>query len=101
MALPVNGSAGQSAIEPSSTKRVTFNDGAASIVVAKGALAVSDPITFDVRKAQTVVSITVYFSQGQTGGAITGHPGSRTTSWMSFGNSVSAADITAASTAHW
>lgn len=101
IALPVNGSAGVGSIVPKSLKKVTFNDGSAGIVVAKGALAVSDPISFNIAKPQTVVTITTHFAQGQTGGAITGHPGSRTTSWMAFGDLISAANVDSASTAHW
>lgn len=53
----------------------------------------SDPIHFNV-KAQTSVTITVYLASGQAGHAITGHPGSRTSSWLTQGNHVSAADVT-------
>jgi hypothetical protein len=104
IALPYNSSAGQSAIVPSTLKTVTFDQGSPSIVIAKSALAISDPITFDVSKYQQVVAITIYLSTGQTGGAITGHPGSRTTSWLDFGDQTSSANITsstAASLAHW
>jgi lysophospholipase L1-like esterase len=44
------------------------------------------------------VTITVYLATGQSGHAITGHPGSRTSSWLAQGNLVSAADVNTTST---
>jgi lysophospholipase L1-like esterase len=44
------------------------------------------------------VTITVYLASGQAGHAITGHPGSRTSSWLAQGNLVSAADVNTTST---
>lgn len=63
-----------------------------------GALVVSDPIRLPVR-AQTSLTVTVYLASGQAGHAITGHPGSRTTSWLAPGNLVSAADLNTTATA--
>ena len=51
-----------------------------------------------------MLTITLYLEQGQTTNSITSHPGSRTTSWYSFGNHVTAANLTDPSTqnvAHW
>jgi len=104
VALPVNGSAGVSAIQPNTVQKVTFS-GDASVDIPNGALVVSDPINFSV-KPQSMITVTIYTAQGQTTNSITSHPGSRTTSWFTFGNFVSAADLpitdpSIESVAHW
>lgn len=46
----------------------------------------------------------MYLAQGQQGYSITSHPGSRTTSWFTYGNQVNAANLTGSSlqsAAHW
>jgi lysophospholipase L1-like esterase len=91
IALPVNGTAGSSAIRQDTVRHLTFS-GSPSFRVPNGALVVSDPIRFPV-KAQTSVTITVYLASGQQGHAITGHPGSRTSSWLARGNLVAASDL--------
>ncbi|KAG8930649.1 hypothetical protein FRC00_001050 [Tulasnella sp. 408] len=51
-----------------------------------------------------MITISLYLADGQTTNSITSHPGSRTTSWFSFGNFVNAANLTDSSTlsaAHW
>jgi lysophospholipase L1-like esterase len=96
IALPANGTAGSPAIRTDTLQYLTFS-GSRSFQIPNGALAVSDPIRFPV-KAQTSVTITVYLASGQAGHAITGHPGSRTSSWLSQGNLVSAADVNTTST---
>jgi len=81
---------------------VTFS-GLASVTIPNGALIVSDPINFPI-KPQSMLTVTIYTAQGQTTNSITSHPGSRTTSWFSFGNFVSAPSLTDPSTqsvAHW
>lgn len=103
VALPFNGSAGVSAIQASTVQTVTFSGGDASIIIPNGALAVSDPLDFPVAP-QSMLAVTMYLATGQEGTAITSHPGSRTTSWMTLGNQVSAANLTGPvlnSTAHW
>ncbi|KAF2834950.1 extracellular GDSL-like lipase/acylhydrolase [Patellaria atrata CBS 101060] len=104
VALPSNQTAGISTINPRTVKKLTFS-GSDSITVPNGALAVSDPIDFPV-KGQSILTISIYLERGQLGNAITSHPGSRTTSWWSFGNEVSKADLTITdpntqSAAHW
>jgi lysophospholipase L1-like esterase len=102
VALPVNGSAGVSGIQTSTLKTVTFS-GLSSVTIPNGALIVSDPINFSI-KPQSMLTVTIFTAQGQTTNSITSHPGSRTTSWFSFGNFVSAPSLTDASTqsvAHW
>ena len=101
IARPANGAAGTSAIDTSSVKTLTFS-GSPSFTIPNGALVVSDPIDFDV-KAQTELTISLFLASGQVGNDITSHPGSRTTSFMTFGNQVSAASLTGqvSSVAHW
>ncbi|KAK4111914.1 lipolytic enzyme [Canariomyces notabilis] len=91
VALPSNGTAGSSAIRPETLKDVTFS-GQRSFQVPNGALVVSDPLRVSV-KAQTSLTVTVYLASGQAGYRITGHPGSRTSSWLAPGDRVSAADV--------
>ncbi|KAL2124514.1 hypothetical protein VTJ04DRAFT_879 [Mycothermus thermophilus] len=91
IALPANGTAGSSSIRQDTVRHLTFS-GSPSFRVPNGALVVSDPIRFPV-KAQTSVTITVYLASGQQGHAITGHPGSRTSSWLARGNLVAASDL--------
>ncbi|KAF5386549.1 hypothetical protein D9757_005883 [Collybiopsis confluens] len=102
IALPADGQPGSSAIEPSTLKTLTFS-GSQSFSIPNGALVVSDPVDFSIRP-QSTLTVTIYLEHGQDGFAITSHPGSRTTTWMAFGNMVSAANITSttvSSVAHW
>lgn len=88
----MNNTAGSPAIRTETLQHLTFS-GSQSIQIPNGALAVSDPIKFNV-KAQTSVTITVYLATGQSGYGITGHPGSRTSTWLTQGNLVTAANTT-------
>ncbi|KAJ7108603.1 SGNH hydrolase [Mycena epipterygia] len=102
VALPVGGVSGASAITTSTLKTLTFS-GSPSFSVPNGALVVSDPIAFTI-KPQSTITVTLYLAQGQDGFDITSHPGSRATSWISFGNLVQAQNITGPATtslAHW
>ncbi|KAJ7029215.1 putative extracellular GDSL-like lipase/acylhydrolase [Mycena alexandri] len=102
VALPVGGISGASAIETNTLKILTFS-GSPSFIVPNGALVVSDPIAFPIKSQQTI-TVTLYLAQGQDGFDITSHPGSRATTWISFGDHVSAQDMTDPSTtslAHW
>jgi len=86
-------------IDTTTDTAVTFS-GAASVTVAQGQDVWSDPIAFTVAPLGNV-SITTAF--GSVPGNLTGHAGSRTTSYVQAGSSdVSAADMTAAPRAdHW
>ncbi|KZV92466.1 SGNH hydrolase [Exidia glandulosa HHB12029] len=104
IALPANGSAGVSAIQPHTLKTITFS-GQTSFVIPNAALVVSDPIDFVV-KPQSMLTVTIFTSGGQASpsNSVTSHPGSRTTSWFTFGDQTKAEDITGASVqsvAHW
>ena len=93
VALPKDGRAGVSAIQPGTTQRVTFN-GRSSVDVAKGALIVSDPLNFSLVPG-TNLAVTVYLASGQASNNITSHPGSRTTSYLLAGNHTEAEDLPA------
>lgn len=100
VALPKDGRAGVSAIQPGTTQRVTFN-GRSSVDVPRGALVVSDPLDFALTPG-TVLTVTVYLAQGQASNEVSSHPGSRTTSHLLAGNHVESADLPGSTpTDHW
>ncbi|KAF8159147.1 extracellular GDSL-like lipase/acylhydrolase [Crassisporium funariophilum] len=102
VALPVNNTAGSNIIQLNTLQSLTFS-GNTSIIIPNGGLALSDPINFKIG-AQSMLTVTIYLAQGQQSNLITSHPGSRTTSWFSFGNHVGAEKMTDPSTqsvAHW
>ena len=99
IALPTGGKAGAGGIDTATLKPLTF-DGKASTTVPRGKVIYTDPIDFKVEE-QSMISISLYSSSGQSGTSITGHPGSRTTSFMQSGNHVKDASVTGASTKHW
>jgi lysophospholipase L1-like esterase len=79
-------------------KAVTFN-GSASVTLAAAQSVWSDPIDFTLAPLSKV-AVSIYF--GQTPTNVTGHPGSRTTSYIMTGDGASAASLTAAvTTDHW
>lgn len=87
------------AIEPSSDLALRFG-GRESLTLARGEAAMSDPISF-ATDAFTDIAITLYLARTPSG--LTGHPGSRTTSFIVPGNQVSVANLggSAATTLHW
>jgi lysophospholipase L1-like esterase len=100
VALPAGGQAGVSAIEPGSSRPVTFG-GRASVVIPVGAQMVSDPLPFTLA-ARSNLSVTSYLADGQASTSITSHPGSRTNSYLLAGDHVGDDDLPgAASVAHW
>lgn len=99
---PLHQRAGTAALQPGTVKELSFS-GDTGIIIPERGLAVSDPIEFPVR-AESNLMVSIYLEQGQEGGAITGHPGSRTTSWMAFGDWVDADNLTDSSVVavdHW
>ena len=64
VALPVNQTAGIYQVQPQTVQKVTFG-GKDGISVPNGALAVSDPINFEI-KAQQIVTVTMYLASRQT-----------------------------------
>ncbi|KAF9879311.1 GDSL-like Lipase/Acylhydrolase [Colletotrichum karsti] len=100
IARTANNTAGTSAIDPDSLQVVTFSGGGA-FTVPNGAVLFSDPIDL-AADAQSVVSVTIYLANGQSTNSITGHPGSRTTSFLVNGNHVADQDLADATTTdHW
>ncbi|SER14379.1 Lysophospholipase L1 [Lentzea xinjiangensis] len=100
VALPQNGRAGVSAVQPGTTRRVTFN-GHPWADVPPGALVVSDPLDFTLQ-AGTNLAVTTYLARGQASAEITSHPGSRTTSHLLAGNHTEAVELPGATPVdHW
>ncbi|KAI1146515.1 SGNH hydrolase-type esterase domain-containing protein [Nemania diffusa] len=99
LALPTGGQAGVSGIDTKTLRGLTFN-GASSVTIPQGQVIYTDPIDVKI-EPQSMITVTLYSQAGQSGTSITGHPGSRTTSWMQQGNSVNASSVTGANTAHW
>jgi hypothetical protein len=48
-----------------------------------------------------MVTVSLYSQAGQSGSSITGHPGSRTTSYFVSGNKVNATTISGTKSVHW
>ncbi|KAG9228289.1 SGNH hydrolase-type esterase domain-containing protein [Amylocarpus encephaloides] len=100
LALPVGNKAGVKDIIPASLRGLTFNGGASGITIPRGKTAYTDAINFEV-KSQGMVSLSLYLAKGQSGTSITGHPGSRTTSWMASGAKVNETSVGGGNTKHW
>jgi lysophospholipase L1-like esterase len=91
-------SAGSSAIVPDTDQALRF-DGEPEVTMAPGAAIISDSFKF-VLAPRTDIAITIHF--GDTSPDVTGHPGSRTTSYLLPGNAVAAVDFRdAVQTDHW
>jgi hypothetical protein len=97
--LPTSGAAGVSGIQASPQAPITVG-GKASFVVPRGQVVTSDEIDFAVA-AQSMISVSLYSQAGQSGSSITGHPGSRTTSWFASGNRVNATTMAGTASVHW
>lgn len=70
-------------IDESSTVSLTF-DGKPGVTMAAGATATSDPVEFPMNPRQNV-AITIHYGDASST-SVTGHPGSRTTSYLAEGN---------------
>jgi len=93
------GSAGSGDINPATDKSLTFQ-GSAEMVIPRGESVLSDPVDF-VLPALADVAVSIYFGD-ISATTITGHPGSRSTSFIVASNAVSAPSLPAAkNTAHW
>lgn len=78
------------------TKSLTF-DGKKAVLIEPGAIATSDPVKFKIGDRANV-AITIHYGHCDNK-IVTGHPGSRTTSYLAEGNT---SDFTNASkTDHW
>jgi lysophospholipase L1-like esterase len=91
-------STGGSMIDAGTAKALKFN-GQEEVTMSQGAAVTSDPIAFAL-KPRMDIAITISF--GQTSPDVTGHPGSRTTSYLLAGDKASAIDFTGSvHTDHW
>jgi lysophospholipase L1-like esterase len=89
---------GASAIHPATDTALTFR-GRDSVTIPVGAMMVSDPVGFDLQPLSEV-AVTVHVRGAPAG--VTGHPGSRTTSYLEAGEAVSAPELPAATPVdHW
>jgi lysophospholipase L1-like esterase len=85
-------------IRPDSSRPLSFG-GETTTTIAPGALAVSDPVDFELRPLSDL-TVTVFF--GGVSPDVTGHPGARCTSYLQKGDGVSATALPAAFTMqHW
>lgn len=88
-------SGSSSDINEASTVSLTFN-GKQSVTIPAGGMIVSDAVKFPIGNRENV-AITIHY--GQTSPSVSGHPGSRTTSYLKEGNTT---DFTGAiRTDHW
>jgi lysophospholipase L1-like esterase len=87
-----------SKIDPDTDLALTFG-GEPEVTIEPGSTVTSDPFRFTL-EPRTNVAITIYF--GDTPADVTGHPGSRTTSYILPGDEVSGVDFPGAvRTDHW
>jgi lysophospholipase L1-like esterase len=100
------GSAANGVINTATDTALTFR-GAPSITIPPGEVVLSDPVDFNL-PSLTNLAISIYYGFVSPNiplvGTITGHPGSRTTSYIQPGNLVSASSMpypAATNTAHW
>ncbi|MBN2426312.1 MAG: SGNH/GDSL hydrolase family protein, partial [Calditrichaceae bacterium] len=83
----------------SATGRALSFSGKSQVIIEPGAAVISDPFPYKLVPLSNV-AITIYF--GDTSPDVTGHPGSRTTSYILPGNALSGADMPGAvGTDHW
>lgn len=91
-------SAGTSAITASTDKELSFG-GSASVTIAAKQAVVSDAFDFAL---MPLSNLAVSIAFGTTSNDITGHPGSRTTSFIATGDAVSSATLSSPTTTdHW
>ena len=92
-------SKGGSAIDEATTKTLTF-DGKEEVTMAPGVEITSDAVKF---KLQPRMEVAITIAYGETSQTVTGHPGSRTTSYILPGTQTAAnTDYSAAvKTDHW
>ena len=94
-----NGSARDGAIQQASDQALTFR-GLSGVDILPGEVVWSDPIAFNL-PAITNIAVSIYLGN-VSATTLTGHPGSRTTSFIMASNAVSSASLPgAATTQHW
>lgn len=96
--VQIAASTGSGGVDLSTNTKLTFN-GNQKVTMSPGTAVFSDPVAFDLRPRMDV-AITIYF--GATSADVTGHPGSRTTSYILPGNNTTVTDFTGSvTTDHW
>ena len=91
-------SAGGGVIDTTTDKKLSF-DGNPEVTIEPGTTVTSDPFHFEMEPLSQL-AITIFF--GDTSPDVTGHPGSRTTSYILPGNELSVVDFSeAVRTDHW
>lgn len=91
-------SAGGSSIKSGTDSVLTFGE-KESVTIPAGKTVTSDTLDYCLSKL-TEIAITIYF--GSTSTVLTGHPGSRTTSYIMTGNAVNSINMpSAVTTEHW
>ena len=91
-------SADAGAVVAGTDRQLSFG-GTQSVTIPAGTTALSDPLPFPLEPLSDY-AVTVHFGAVPTD--VTGHPGSRTTSYLQAGNAVSAPDLGGAvKTDHW
>ncbi len=89
---------GAGVIDVSTARELKFN-GQSEITMNPGTAIDSDPAAFNLEPGMDL-AITIFF--GETSPDVTGHPGSRTTSYLLAGNNISLGDFSGAvQTDHW
>ncbi len=83
-------------IDESSVVSLTFG-GSPSVTMAAGGTATSDPVAFHIADRQNV-AITIHYGNASST-SVSGHPGSRTTSYLKAGNTTDFSGAT--KTEHW
>ena len=91
-------SKGGGIIDPSTDKTLRFK-GKQGVTIQQGTAVACDPFRFNLKPGSDA-AITIYF--GDTSPDVTGHPGSRTTSYLVTGDEASAENLSdAVKTEHW
>jgi len=99
VALASKGGSTDGGINPATDKTLNFH-GASAVTIPPGEMVFSDPFDFELPPL-TNLAVTIYFGD-ISASTITGHPGSRTTSFIESGNAVSATSLPAAAKpVHW
>lgn len=96
--LHIAESIGSGVIKSKTGKTVTFG-GSNSVTILPGQTVISDTLDYELPK-MTNIAVTIYF--GSTPTYLTGHPGSRTTSYICIGDALDVSGMfSAVTTDHW
>ncbi|KAL2842383.1 SGNH hydrolase-type esterase domain-containing protein [Aspergillus pseudoustus] len=94
LALAADNRSGTHAIQPDTLRKVTFSGFEEDTYLPAGAQVVSDPVDFGFPLLpRTVVTVGIFLVEGQNAACITSHPGSRTTSYFTRGDTLALEDF--------